>query len=231
MTAASRSQPMAGVTSLETLAQRLKVLDTGFDAKGDRRGLFTAVYAPCVARLVRAIRGGELKDPATAERVVLALGRSYLRGLERGGVGPTGGPGSAWDSFFARARRRDTSDAQVLASAFNAHWGLDLVSALAEARAPASFGGDLQTIGRLLVDEVQSLLDRPSTRTSRRVADVFEQQPLFLTARGLFGRGATMHVGMSTLMAEAFAISQLPAPLRRANEASWGLREALFQVL
>jgi hypothetical protein len=67
--------------------------------------------------------------------------------------------------------------------------------------------------------------------TARRVADVFTHQPLFLGATRLFGRGTSMHAGMSTLMAEAFAISQLPAPLRRANEVSWVLRETLFQTL
>ncbi len=162
---------------------------------------------------------------------MLALGQAYLRGLERGRVGPRGAPGSAWDSFFALAQRRGTSDAQLLASSFNAHWGIDLVDALVEARVPASFGGDLQTIGRLLVDEVQSLIDRPSGATARKVAAVFSQQPLFVAATGFFGRGATLNVGMSTLMAEAFTISQLPAPLRKAREAAWQLRESLFQVL
>jgi thymidylate synthase ThyX len=35
---------------------------------------------------------------------------------------------------------------------------------------------------------------------------------------------------MSTLMAEAFTISQLPAPLRKAREAAWQLREAAWQL-
>ena len=82
-----------------------------------------------------------------------------------------------------------------------------------------------------LVDEVQSLIDRPSGATARKVAAVFSQQPLFVAATGFFGRGATLNVGMSTLMAEAFTISQLPAPLRKAREAAWQLRESLFQVL
>jgi hypothetical protein len=219
------------LTTIELLASRLAELNVRFEATGDRRGLFTAVYAPCVARLVKAIRGGQLENPAAAERVVLALGQAYLRGLERGGVGPRGAPGSAWDSFFALSRRPETSDAQLLASSFNAHWGIDLVDALVEAKAPASFGGDLQTIGRLLVDEVQSLIDRPRGATARKVAAVFSQQPLFAAATGFFGRAATMQLGMSTLMAEAFTISQLPAPLRRAREAGWQLRESLFQVL
>lgn len=220
-----------GVTTIEGLATRLAALNARFDATGDRRGLFTAVYAPCVARLVKEIRSGGVKDAASAERVVLALGQSYLRGLERGGVGPMGAPGSAWDSFFALAARKDTSDAQLLASSINAHWGIDLVDSLVEARVPPTFGRDLQTIGRILVDEVQTLMDRPRGTNARKVAEVFRTQPLFTTTTGVLGREATMQTAMSTLMAEAFTVSQMPPPIRRANQLSWRLRESLFGVL
>jgi hypothetical protein len=56
-------------------------LNVRFEATGDRRGLFTAVYAPCVARLVKAIRGGQLENPAAAEGQGLSV-----NGLRTGAV-------------------------------------------------------------------------------------------------------------------------------------------------
>ena len=69
---AELSEPST-VTSLEGLSTRLAELNERFNRTNDRRGVFTAVYAPCVRRLVKEIRAGSVKDPATAERVVLAL--------------------------------------------------------------------------------------------------------------------------------------------------------------
>lgn len=231
VTQVARLANPATVTSIEVLSTRLTELNAVFNQTNDRRGVFTAVYAPCVQSLVREIRGGRIKDPATAERVVLALGKAYLEGLQRDGVGPQGGPGSTWDSFSRLARDPKVSNARLLASSINAHWSADLPHALVAGRAPTGFEDDFQEIGRVLVSQVDKDLKRPEGPNGRRVAGVFQDQAALSTLSKVFGLQGVMNTGMRVLLAEAFASSRVPAPLMGANQVKWGIREGLIGVL
>jgi len=230
LSVAGLSDP-ATVTSIEGLSSRLAELNDLFNRTNDRRGVFTAIYAPCVRRLVKEIRAGNVKDPATAERVVLALGKGYLEGLHRNGQGAPGGTGSTWDSFSGLVKKPSVSDARLLASSINAHWSADLPRALATARAPANFGGDLQKIGGFLVDEVEHGLATPSGPNGRSVAKIFESQPALAGLRRVFGLDTTIRAGMATLMTEAMVSGRgLPA-LGGANQLKWSVREGLIGLL
>jgi hypothetical protein len=219
------------VTSIEGLATRLSELNAVFNKTDDRRGVFTAVYAPCVQALVKDIRGGQFRDGATAERVVLALGKSYLEGLQRDGRGAPGGPGSSWDSFSRLVKDPKVSDARLLASSINAHWSADLPGALVAGRAPAGFEGDFQQIGRVLVAQVAKDLERPQGPNGRRVAGVFRDQAALAGLSKVFGLQQVMSTGMKVLLAEAFASSRLPAALKGANHLKWSAREGLIGAL
>jgi len=227
---AELSEPST-VTSLEGLSTRLAELNERFNRTNDRRGVFTAVYAPCVRRLVKEIRAGSVKDPATAERVVLALGKGYLEGLHRDGHGVPGGPGATWDSFSGLVRNPRTSDARLLASSINAHWSADLPRAIAVAQAPAGFGDDLQKMGVFLVDEVEQGLKAPRGPNGRRVAEVFNSQPALGGLRRVFGLDATMRGGMSTLLDEAFVTGRRLNSLSGTNQLKWSVREGLIGLL
>lgn len=228
----SRLSDPATVTSVEGLATRLSELNGLFNRANDRRGVFTAVYAPCVQALAGKLRDGEFKDPATAERVVLALGKAYLEGLRRDGVGAPGAAGSSWDSFSRLSKDPSVSDARLLASSINAHWSADLPGALVAGRAPAGFEEDFQRIGRVLVAQVEGDLKRPSGPNGKRVAAVFGDQAALSALSRVFGLHQVMSTGMRVLLSEAFASSRLPAAaLRVANQAKWGVREGLIGML
>jgi hypothetical protein len=221
------------VNTIEGLARRLTEINDYFNRTNDRRGVFTAVYAPNVQRLVKEIRAGSVKDPATAERVVLALGKLYLVGLGRGQASPqsSSGPGYAWDNFTTLAKDPSVSDARILASSINAHWTMDLVEAIDEARAPDAFASDLQALGGFLVDEVSRQIKSPVGPNGKRVAAVFRDQPVMRGLSDVFGMTPPVKTATAVLLAEAFATSRHPQLFRQANSVKWGIREALLSLI
>jgi hypothetical protein len=106
---------------------------------------------------------------------------------------------------------------------------LDLVEALVEIRAPASFAPDLQIIGQLLADEVTAQVASPNGPNGQRLTTVMERQGLVRVFDRVFGVGASFRTGMATVLSEASASTQFPWPVQGAR-ARWSVREQLLSL-
>jgi len=193
-----------GVAVAET-SRALDALRRGAVARGDRSALFLSVYAPCVRRLAEAITARRLGDPATAERVVVALARRCIDALEGRDVG-------AWGMHQRLRINGSATDGRVLAEGFNAHLTVDLPAALREAGATGAFDGDLQEIGRILVEETARVVRSPADAFEERASGAILGTPALQDLTAIFGDRPVMGTAFSLLLREALAQSSLGVP-------------------
>ena len=197
--------PTRATSRIDDTSRALDALRRSAAVRGDRSALFLSIYAPCVQRLAEAVAHRRLRDPATAERVVVGLARRCMDALEGRDVG-------AWGAH-QRLRVDDrATDGRVLAEGFNAHLTVDIPAALREAGATGAFDADLQDIGRILVDETARVVRSPRDAFDERASAGILRTPGLKDLTALLGDGPTMGTAFSLLLREALAQSSLGIP-------------------
>lgn len=146
------------LATLDSLARKIARMDADWSSRGDRRGLFTALYGPCIERLRAEVQRGAFRNPSAVELIARRLAARYLEG------------GLHWRRFERLAADRGVSDARVLGTALNAHLTIDLAGALVGA--PTNFESDLLRLGRLVEDEIGTVAALPQHANAQRATQV-----------------------------------------------------------
>ncbi|GEM_PF-428129 len=99
-------------------------------ARGDRNGMFAALYRKVTARVKRGIEAGEFDDGERMERLDVRFADRYLAAYRGRRVSPP--PSESWAVAFAYAERDEPMVLQHLLGGMNAHINVDLGVAAAE---------------------------------------------------------------------------------------------------
>jgi len=185
--------------------------------RGDRLGLFAALYRRTTVAVRDGVRDGRFDDPARMERLDVVFAQRYFGALTDHRAGRE--PSPPWRYAFERAREEEHVVLQHLLLGVNAHIALDLAIAACDtcdAGDLASLQRDFFEINRILaeiVDEVQdglnavspalALLDRLGGRADERLA------------AGFLGRAR------SGAWRKALTFAPLTPAERRARIARW----------
>lgn len=95
--------------------------------RGDRRGLFAALYRRTTVAVRDAVRDGRFDDPGRMERLDVVFAHRYFAALADVRAGRE--PSPPWRYAFARAREEEHVVLQHLLLGVNAHIALDLAIA------------------------------------------------------------------------------------------------------
>ncbi len=198
------------LATLRSLARKIARLDADWSSRGDRRGLFTALYGPCIERVQAEILRGAFRNSSAVELIARRLAARFLEG------------GLHWRRFERLAADRSVSDARVLGTALNAHLTIDLARALVGA--PTSFESDLLWLGRLVVDEVGSVAARPQHASAQRATLVLSGGGLEKVVRTIAGEDG----GFPALLSQSWEASRRGVTRHATLRLVFDRRDALL---
>lgn len=117
-------------TDLDETHERLGELLAAFEARGDRRAVFLAIYWRMTDAVADGVRAGEFENPAWVREYLIAFANLYRRAVrdyERGALARVPDP---WQLAFDTATGGDSLVVQDAALGVNAHINYDLALAL-----------------------------------------------------------------------------------------------------
>ena len=145
-----------GIDSAPALEARIAAIASLLSRAGDQRGLFPVVYARITERARASLDESAYRDPAWAERLIVAFGHRYLDNLAAhlDGRAPT----PAWERYYALAAQGDVP-VETLAQAITAHLVDDLPRSLADVDSGPAQRDDFMHFGELLLESFSALVD------------------------------------------------------------------------
>lgn len=157
---------MPGPTTIDGVIDTLGAIVDDARLRGDRRGLFAALYRRTTIVVRDGIEAGRFDDGERMEELDVRFAERYLDAVTAhdGGMRPT----RPWAYAFARAAEPEPAILHHLLLGVNAHISLDLAISAWETAPGAELAGlerDFFEINRLLaemVDEVQAELNAVS---------------------------------------------------------------------
>ena len=216
-------------------APRTKRVAEIFAEAADRHGIFASMYVEITQESVGSSSRGAYENSELAGALVLGFARRYLGPLhdyllDRPVI-------AEWKAYYDLTEQCDASDLRILGSGVNTHLTFDLPHTVDEIKAPASFEGDFNKFGEILIEKKKASTDLLAKQQQVYAADFFDGFFLGKGVDRLFGAGAASYVGFRAIRAEAwFNGRNLQNPtLRGATEAAihsaWVARQQILRVI
>lgn len=184
-----------------------------FEECGDPWGMFPTAYRHITARGVRAVEGGEFRNPAWARRIIVDFAGRYLLNLRLALTGEA--PSWAWAHYYMLADKPDVSRTRAVLVAMVAHLTLDLPHSLVAIGTTEDDREDFFVFGEMMIEVADDFILELDEVYEADTHDILNGFFFGRWVDGAFGTDATITLSYQTIRTKSWNNRWL-------LEQSWG---------
>ena len=197
-----------------TTYDRIDRIATIFETCGDPWGMFPTSYRHITARGVRAVEGGEFRNPDWAQRIIVDFAGRYLLNLRLAITGEA--PSWAWAHYYMLADKPDVSRTRAVLVAMVAHLTLDLPHSLVAIETTEDDKEDFFVFGEMMIEVADDFIVELDEVYGADAHDILNGFFFGRWVDGAFGADTTITLSYQTIRTKSWNNRWL-------LENSWGV--------